>query len=166
MKVLYLCYWGINEGITQSTVIQQIKILSELSSIKEIILITIERNKNKTTLSQLKKTFHHPLISKNFKISFLNKIHDFILFPREIIRVCKNHNIDVILARASPAGALAWKTYKKNKIPFCVESFEPHADYMFESGVWNRYSFKYIFQKHWEKKIKKHAKFLMPVSFN
>jgi glycosyltransferase involved in cell wall biosynthesis len=47
-----------------------------------------------------------------------------------------------------------------------VESFEPHADYMLDSGVWRRYDPRYIFQRFWEEKEKKYAQGLMPVAEN
>jgi hypothetical protein len=47
-----------------------------------------------------------------------------------------------------------------------VESFEPHADYMLESGVWQRWNPKYIFEKRWEQKVKECAESLITVSTN
>ena len=65
-------------------------------------------------------------------------------------RLCKTHKIDKIIARGAPAGALVFKISKVLNIPLVVESFEPHADYMEESGIWSKDTLKYLFQKKWE----------------
>jgi glycosyltransferase involved in cell wall biosynthesis len=56
--------------------------------------------------------------------------------------------------------------WRQSNTPFLVESFEPHADYMLESGVWKRFDLRFIFQKRWEQKQKKYALGLMPVAEN
>lgn len=168
MNLLYICYWGINDGLTDSTVLPHLEILAEFDSIQKIIFCTIERDGlpvvgKKFTHSKIK---HIPLLSKNVSPSFFNKIYDFILFPKLLNSIIDLHSIDKILARGAPAGALAWMLYKKRGISYIVESFEPHADYMLESGVWSSFSPKYIFEKHWEKKQKESAQYLITVSNN
>ena len=72
----------------------------------------------------------------------------------------------MIIARGAPAGSLAYLSTKKMKIPFVVESFEPHADYMKAAGEWRKFGIRYLFQKHWEKQQKKYAKALVTVTEN
>lgn len=107
-----------------------------------------------------------PLFSKNFAVNQLNKIYDFIHFPKQIKLLCETHQINLIIARGAPAGSLAFLVWKKLGIPFVVESFEPHADYMRAAGVWRAWDLRYIFQKHWEEKQKKIAKALITVAHN
>jgi hypothetical protein len=78
----------------------------------------------------------------------LGKILDFIKIPNKLKQYCTDYQIDKIIARGSPAGALAYLTWKKIKVPFIVESFEPHADYMLESGVWRKRDLRYVYQKN------------------
>ena len=107
-----------------------------------------------------------PLYSKNLQINLLNKIYDFLLFPSILINIIKKHDINEIIARGSPAGVLAYLTSKKSKIPFSVESFEPHAAYMRFSGVWPACDLRYLFQKKWERELLFKAKMIYPVSNN
>ena len=83
-----------------------------------------------------------------------------------IHELCFKHNINFIICRGAPAGSLAYLATKKNKIPFVVESFEPHADYMKAAGEWKSYGLRYLFQKYWEKQQKKYAKALITVAEN
>ena len=120
------------------------------------------------SLNKIKKLGidYSPLKSKNIPINHLNKILDFIYFPKLIKRICKQNHINLIIARGTPAGALAYLATRANKLPFVVESFEPHADYMKIAGEWKAYGLRYLFQKNWEEKQKKNAKYLITVASN
>lgn len=168
MKLLYLCYWGIDEGLTQATVFPQLRMLAEMEHIHKIVLCTIERDKKFVEYSgpSREKINFHPLYSNGLKPGVLNKIVDFVVFPRTLQALVKVHRIDFILSRGTPAGSLAWKVFRKTGIPFGVESFEPHADYMLESGVWKKNGLKYRTQTKWEDKQKQDAQFIITVSHN
>lgn len=168
MNLLYLSYWGINDGLTHSTIFPHLKILNGFENITSITFCTVERDGKKVDYAGPKsdKIHFHPLYSKNIKPAILNKVLDFIDMPNALADICRQQNIDKILARCAPAGALAWKVFEKTQTPFVVESFEPHSDYMLESGVWSSTNPKYLFEKHWEKKQKETAAALITVSHN
>jgi hypothetical protein len=168
MTILYLAYWGVNDGLTSSTVFPHIEELCNFNKIDKIIFVTIERNKEKVSYvgPKNKKIEFSPIYSKNLRPNILTKMVDFIVFPKELISICKKNKVKKIISRGAPAGALAYKVYKATNIPFLVESFEPHADYMLESGVWQKWNPKYIFEKRWEQKIKEFADSLITVSTN
>ena len=164
MNILFISYWGLDEGLTQSTVIPHIKILSEYEIVNKIFLITIERDFISQFEDTASKIKHIPIRSYYSSIPLIGKILDFIKIPKKLKQYCTDYQIDKIIARGSPAGALAYLTWKKIKIPFFVESFEPHADYMRETGVWKKWNLKYIFQKIWENKQCQTAKGIMTVA--
>ncbi|MFW5892299.1 MAG: glycosyltransferase [Bacteroidota bacterium] len=168
MRILFLSYWGINEGLTAATVFPHLEILDRFAHIEKIILVTIERNQNfaASDLPESTKIVHIPLLSKRPLPNFFNKIYDFIDFPRKIIRICSTYQIDKIIARGAPPGAIAMQVAQKTGIPFCVESFEPHSEYMLESGTWHSYDPRYIFQRKWEWQQTQKATALMPVAEN
>ncbi|WP_187270105.1 glycosyltransferase [Pontibacter qinzhouensis] len=155
------------DGLTQATVLPCLQELQKLSFINSILFITIEREGHKLALedNMLPDSVEHvPIYSKNYSISILNKIFDFILFPKLLVHLSRQYKITLIIAHGAPAGALAYKVWKQTKIPFYVSLFEPHAAYMLESGVWSRSGLKYRFQSYWEKKQKQYATGLLPVS--
>lgn len=49
-------------------------------------------------------------------------------------------------------------------IPYVVESFEPHAHYMLQTGTWQRCDPKYLVQRRWEQRVKRTAAALITVS--
>ena len=168
MNILFQTYWGIDEGLTQSTVYPNISQLAELPNVNKIILSTIERDGHKVNYTGPinSKIFHNPRYSKNLPISVLNKIFDFIYFSISLIKICKKEKIDYIIGRGALAGALSIIVGKITKTPVVVESFEPHAQYMLESGVWSKKGLKYKFGSYWENKIVQNAKFVITVSNN
>lgn len=167
MNALFLSYWPLHDGLTQATVLPRLQVLQEYSYIETILLVTIERqqiNIFKPQLTLPDKVKHISLNSENYRISLLNKVNDFVLFPNLLQKLVYKYEINVVLAHGSPAGALAYMLWQKTHIPFYVSSFEPHADYMAEAQVWSRKGLKFLFQKHWEQQQKKYATGLMPVA--
>lgn len=167
MNVLFLGYWDIDEPLTAATIFPHLKILQDFDEISNILFVNTERtSRNPLFLPGFtpKKIKYHPLFSKNLKLPLVNKIYDFIRFPQQINRLITEHRIDVVIARGAPAGALAYLACKRAGIRFFVESFEPHAEYMLEGGIWHWFDLRYIFQKRWERLQKKYAAGLLPVS--
>lgn len=173
MRILYLGYWGLLDGLTTSTVFPHLRLLQERDDVEAIRLVTIERGPQARQAAltfapgyATPKISFEPLRSQPSRNVILNKVEDFIRFPNELVKQAAEFRPDFILARGAPAGALAYLVWQKNKLPFYVESFEPHADYMLESGVWRRYDPRYLFQRHWERRQKQLARGLMPVAEN
>ena len=167
MNILFIGYWAFHEGLTSSTILPHLKILSEFKEVNKVIFTSIERDLRITEFDlNIPKVTHIPLYSSDSTNVFLNKWHDFTVFPKKLIQYCKDYNIDKIICRGAPAGALGYMVWKQTKTPFLVESFEPHAHYMLESGVWKKWDPRYILELYWEKKQKKHAQHLIPVAHN
>lgn len=169
MRILFLSYWGLDDPLTISTVFPHLQILQQRADIESVLLVTIERRGAPPVLRlpfPADKVSYAPLISVPGRNVLLTKTDDFLRFPKQLVQLAADHHSDFLLARGAPAGSLAYLVWKQNKLPFYVESFEPHADYMLESGVWQRYDPRYLFERYWERKQKKLARGLMPVAEN
>jgi glycosyltransferase involved in cell wall biosynthesis len=169
MNVLFLGYWNLDDPLTKATIYPNLKILQGFAEIEKIMFVNTERKSKTPHFSPdftPKKISYYPLFSANLKWDFANKFLDFLRFPKHLTRLVTHFKIDLIIARSAPAGALAYLSWRKTRVPFLVESFEPHADYMLESGIWRRFDLRYIFQKKWEKKQKEYAIGLLPVAEN
>ncbi|MDQ2772050.1 MAG: glycosyltransferase [Bacteroidota bacterium] len=172
MRILFLSYWGLHDGLTTSTVFPHLRLLQERPDVEAIRLVTVERGHDARTVRDFAPGFatpkisFEPLRSRPGRNVILNKTDDFLRFPKELARQVAEFRPDFVLARGAPAGALAYLLWQKTRLPFYVESFEPHADYMLESGVWRRWDPRYLFQRHWEGGVKREALGLMPVAEN
>jgi len=170
MKILFIGFWGLTDPLTLATTFPSLQLLSELPNVELIHFATVERDAQEISTLNLPfpttKISHQPLISRPQRFLIGTKLEEFLRFPRELAHTVRELSIDIIIGRGAMAGALAYLTAQRTNKPFYVESFEPHADYMLESGVWTRYDPRYIFQRFWEEKEKKFAKGLMPVAEN
>ena len=169
MRIFYISYWGVSEGLTVSTVFPNLQILSEDDRVDTIDFFTVERSEDanfKDKFKPIDKVSHHPIFSKNFGFFLFTKIADWLRIRNTISKKAKNLKPDLVICRGAMAGAFGTMLYKKFGIPYVVESFEPHADYMQESGVWKKNGLRYLQQKKTEAEIKKYAKFLVTVSNN
>lgn len=168
MKILYLNYWSLNEPLTAAAIIPYLKIMQEDKRISEIHFVTFERgNENyKETIIDLTKVTHYPITPRYGNNFLLTKADEFIRIPRKLTNLAKTLNIDLIFAKASFAGAIAYMIHRNTKIPFIVESFEPHSDYMADCGEWKKGGFLYRYAKYYEKKQMKHAAKIITVTNN
>ncbi len=166
MKVLFISYWGIQEGLSRATVVPHVKILSQFNDVKKIYLVSIEREQGIESEQLGDKINHIPIYSLSFTLSLLDKFISYIRIPRMIIELVKKYDINVIITRGSSAGAFVTPIWKSIKIPVYVESFEPHAEYMQQTGTWSRWSLRYFLQIRSEINQQLLAAGLIPVAKN
>ena len=164
MNILFFGYWGANEGLSQSTINPHLEILANFDKVQKIIYVSIERAQSSGfKIPQSPKIIHCPYYSIG-KNRFLSKFGDFLGIPFFLKSLIKKENADLLMSRSSLAGGIAYLTSYLIKIPYTVESFEPHADYMKELNIWPSNGISYKFQKWLEQKQKKRASHIMPVS--
>lgn len=165
MNLLYISYWGHEEGITQGAVLPYLSILSSFDEVTSIIWCSVEREAfTNTKVSLPNKVKHIPFISKPKGPTLLKKLEDFTAFPKQVTSIINQYQIDKVIARSSMAAAFA--LLSKKKTPLIIESFEPHADYMRDAGEWSKVSYKNSIQRYFEKRAKKEAQTLITVSNN
>ena len=161
MNIMFISYWGIEEGLTASTVIPHLKILNDIGEVDSILFYTIERGPSGGEITLPQKVRHIPLRSST---KYLSKISDFIRFPRIMQKAIIKHQVQLMFCRGAPAGALGYLVHRLTKVEYVVESFEPHAQYMLESGVWHKWGLRFHFQRYWEARQIETARYLLPVS--
>jgi glycosyltransferase involved in cell wall biosynthesis len=163
VKIIFLSYWGIDEGLAQATVIPHVTMLARRTDVDEIILCTIERNKIHGTWSYDKVT-HAPLASKNYGNVYLNKANDFFSFSRQLISLVRKNRVNLMICRSSLAGGIGYLVHRATEVPYMVESYEPHALYMQESGVWKSWDPRFLLERLMQRLQNRTAAFLLPVS--
>jgi len=166
MNILYIGYWNLNDPLTAATIFPGLRFIRELEPNGTILFINIQREQLSTTLPGIfdeLNIVYKPILSGD---RIADKIRDFWQGPAILESLCSSYKISQVIARGAPAGALAYLLWKKNRLPYLVESFEPHADYMRYSGTWHRFDLRYLFQKYWEERQKRTAQLLVVVSEN
>ena len=166
LRLLYLSYWGVDDALTHATVFPHLAVLAASPRFESIVFVSVERGVAGAFDEDLARrgVRHLPLQASATGPRVFSRARDFVALPRAIARICREHGIDRILARGSNAGALAHLLQRHHRVPYMVESFEPHAAYMAEAGVWGRWDPRYVFLARWERAQKREALALLPVT--
>ncbi len=160
MNVLFISYWGLEEGLTQATVIPHLRILSEMKEVERIQFVTIERGTLPGRL-EMAKVEHHWLSTSH---RVLDKVSDLKRMQRILLQINDRVPIDWILARTSLAARMVMKLKRKTGAFLSIESFEPHADYMAEDGIWKKGGLKYNLLDRSEQQQKIQSDALLPLT--
>lgn len=112
------------------------------------------------------KIQHYPVQSPLGLPHLLTKWIDFRRVKRQVRRICRSNKIGLVICRSSLAGYFGIYARVRFSLPLVVESFEPHGDYMVDSGTWKRHGLKHRFQTRLERNILEYAMIVCPVSHN
>ena len=160
LNICFVSYWGINEGLTQATVLPHLRILSNNKDVDRIYFFTIERQ-GLSAEFELYKLEHFRIASS---ANVLRKAFDKRRLEAHIKALYAKNSIHMIMARGVMAGRLVLNISNQLSIPLSIESFEPHADYMLEDGVWKLNSLKYKLLQRAERQEKRQARFILPLT--
>ncbi len=166
MNILYLGYWAAADPLTVAVINPRLKILSSTKEVNQLVFCSFERDAKNAEVDQLPNVKHVQFHSRQGRNLFLTKFDDFIAWPAFIKTLVDEYKINLIIANSPLAGGAAYLTWRSRRVPFIVECFEPHADYMVESAIWKKWDLRYWILKYFERMQKKYAWRLQTVSHN
>lgn len=158
-NVFVFAYYSYKDPVFQSAVLPY---LINFSGNYKFIILTFEQKQYQLTdneFSKIKNDLETKQIilyrtkwhSGRFKI--FKKGYDFmrgILLSQYLIL---KHNIRVIYSEGFPGSVISHYLSKLNNCPHVIHSFEPHAEYMLDAGVWLEKSWEYMILKKLEIKV-------------
>ena len=161
-NILLLTTWGYNEGLIQAATLPYLKIIQEAN--RGIIYLSTEEKETSALAGEYLAEVNaalaayrivwkpQPYASLGMKkqISTLTTVGKLALFVMA-------KKISAIHAFCTPAGVTGYLVSKLTGRRLVMDSFEPHSEYMLESGVWAKESFTYRFLQGMEKKMARHA---------
>lgn len=165
MNVLFIGYWGANEGLSKATIYPHLKILCQNKHVTSVTYLSLERqNPSEFGLFSHSKLDHYPVYIEPYKLRWVNKMFSFFQVRRQAAIVVRNRKIHLVICRSGLAGIFGDYLKGKFQIPYWVESFEPHNEYMIETGIWKR---GWISDRLYKASVARQltsADFLLPVS--
>jgi glycosyltransferase involved in cell wall biosynthesis len=167
-RVLFLSYWSADEPLVRSTILPYLVLMANDPRIVEVVLLTVERSggSNISGLESLSGV-RHVMVHTRFRgWDLLSKLDLFIRLPLLLIRMIRRWKIDVLDSKAALAGGVAYLVHRIIGIPYIVESFEPHSEYMADCGVWSRQGLYYKVSRFLELKQRHTARYLVTVTWN
>jgi hypothetical protein len=171
VRLFYISPWAHSSPLTASTVVPHLAALVALDRVEEVHFIAPAEGPESAEPFDWATTgmpMSERLILRTFKgrpsrptpWSRLSQHRDAQQMISRLALECRP-GLVVCRGTASIFGHQLWVS---QGIPYAVESFEPHAQYMRQTGTWRWYDPKYLLQSRWESKVKRSAKALVTVS--
>ncbi len=167
-RILFLSYWSLREPLNASAVFPYLQLLADRSDVEEIHFVTLETAQGALpdVEFEIPRVKHIALSSPVRWPPLFGKM---LLFTWGILFLCRfvrRSKIDLVIAKAALAGAMADIVASMTGVPYNVESFEPHSEYMYECGVWSRNSLRYRFMRSMERRQMRRARYVVTVTWN
>jgi glycosyltransferase involved in cell wall biosynthesis len=143
MNVLVCSSWPRDDGLTRSTVEPAVESLRRLDHVDRVELFAPSRASGRGLASRLA---------------------DHRAQRAEVDHLMSEFSPDVVIARGVPAGNLALHLKRRHHVRVVIESFEPHARYMRDAGVWSSWGPKFMIQTLMERRQRSIADHLVCLS--
>ncbi|WP_306641781.1 glycosyltransferase [Sanyastnella coralliicola] len=164
MKILVITYWSFKEPLIHAWTLPYLDMIRDAVGDEcEIHLFTLEKEQMQLNAEE-EKAARQELQSKG--ITWVKR--DYHHFGWRAMRAwlgnlwmlrryVKSNNIEVIHAFGSPASTSAHVISKWTRVPYIVDSYEPHAESMVENGSWKDGSLAYRLLSYFEKRQTRNA---------
>ena len=138
--LLFLDYWSLHEPLTQATVLPTLRMLLEEELAERVLLVTVERGpKAVSRASALGPGLEHvPLIAHDLGLKPLARALDLLKIVPRVSAIAREQDARFLMARGVVAGGFAHFVHRRTGIPYAVDYFEPHNDYMTDVGEWTK----------------------------
>ena len=166
MKLFYLSPWPLGDPLSKTTVLPHLRKLasdSRLSSVCVLCPVGKMVKDSHPFCGLSAKLSGYPLPAASSHLPVVSRALHHRNLRRVIWRFGSEQRPDLLICRGT-TGVYGELLQRRLGIPYVVESFEPHAHYMLQTGTWQRWDPKFLVQRRWEERIKHTASALITVS--
>lgn len=160
--ILVLTYWGIGDALIQTYTLPYLRIMrKQLPEGSTIRFLTLERDGGATEEKLLEEGIYHfsyPLFPFGAKAAF-----SWLSNLRKLKRLIRTKSISTIHTWCTSAGSIGWLLSQRTGVPLVLDSYEPHAEAMVETGTWKKGGIAHRTLFFLEKKQTHHAQWLIGV---
>lgn len=163
-NILVLTQWSFKDALIQTYTLPYVEILREtIPPDRKIIVVTAEQEKkalSEDELAEVNKQWEKrnmELIAQPYRRYGWKKIIAGIGQIANLYKVIKKNKIAAIHPFCTPAGSIGYLLARLSGAALVIDSYEPHATAMVETGAWKKSSssFKILFTL--EKRLTKRA---------
>jgi glycosyltransferase involved in cell wall biosynthesis len=167
-NILVLTQWSFKDALIQTYTLPYVEILREtIPAERKIFVVTSEQEKKALTQKEIDgindkwKSRNMELIAQPYKRFGWKKLVTSVGQMLKLYRTIKKNKIDVIHPFCTPAGSIGYLLSKFSGATLVIDSYEPHATAMVETGAWKKdsVSFKLLFAL--EKKLTRKASYII-----
>ena len=167
-NILVLTQWSFKDALVQTYTLPYVDIIREtIAADKKIIVVTAEQEKKTLSSQELSeinrqwKKRNMELIVQPYKRYGWKKILKGIGQIIALYRIIKKNRIAVIHPFCTPAGSIGYLLSMFSGTALVIDSYEPHATAMVETGAWKKDSFSFKILFALEKRLSKRAAHLI-----
>ena len=151
--ILVLTYWSFKDALVQTYTLPYVKIIARISR-RKVYVVCLEQARVKTSKEE-RLQINHELEPENIEIVFFEYnrfgVKQALLW---IVNLCKLlslifvKRVGLLHAWCTPGGAVGYLLSILSGRPLILDSYEPHAELMAETGTWSKDSlaFKILFK--------------------
>ena len=163
-NILILTHWSFKDALVQTYTLPYVDIIRKIVPVdKKIIVVTAEQGKlalNENEKQALRKEWDKRnmlLVPLSYKKFGIKKMIGAIGQLFQLSKIIRKEHISVIHAFCSPASSFGYFLSKLTGAKLIIDSYEPHAESMVETGAWKRSGAAFQILFRLEKKLSKHA---------
>ena len=137
--LVFLSYWATNEPLTAATVVPTVRMVLQQGMVDRVVLCTVERGPGPVTPPlRIDGCVHLQWAASTTWPQPLGRSIDLWRTHLRLAQVLREEHPVLLMARGVVAGGVAHFAARVTGVPYVVDYFEPHADYMAEVGDWRR----------------------------
>lgn len=167
LRVLIVAYYRHDDPLFQSILFDHFKGMLEEGDMR-IHLLTFENERpgqeaEAKFLEELGNEVlkWHRIVSGDHFLKGGRKLLDLWSGIRKGRKIVAEEEVDLVYSEGFPSAIIGHYISEREELPHAVHTFEPHASYMVEAGVWSRNSWEYRFMRYYERKVGKSAELLI-----
>ncbi len=137
--LVFLSYWGTDEPLTAATVVPTVRMVLQRGLVDRVVLCTVERaGRAPAPPFRIDGCTHLQWQASMWRPKVLGRAIDLWRTHRRLARLLRRERPVLLMARGVVAGGFAHFAARGAGVPYAVDYFEPHADYMADVGEWRR----------------------------
>lgn len=144
-NILVLTQWSFKDALVQTYTLPYVDIIRKIvATDRKIFLVTAEQEKLALTEEELTKLNiqwsdkNMEVVAQPYQRFGFKKIFSAVGNLFRLLRLIHREKIEVIHAFCTPAGSIAWLLAVLTGSKLIIDSYEPHAESMVETGTWKR----------------------------
>lgn len=163
-NILVVTHWSFKDALIQTYTLPYVDIIRKIiPTDRKIIVVTYEQERlalNEKETEALKKEWdkkNMQLLPFPYKRFGIKKLIIAIKQLLQLVKIIRKENIGAIHAFCTSAGSIAYLLSKFTGVKLIIDSYEPHAESMVETGAWKRSGAAFQILFRLEKKQAQHA---------
>lgn len=165
--ILLVAYYRHNDPVFQSALLDYFKNFPEKERFRFLLLTFEEGREEQQEVEALQKEWlAHEIYWERVCTGRRGgragrKVRDLLTGIRKGRRLVREQQVDLVYSEGFPSAIIGHHIASSHSLPHIVHTYEPHAEYMREAGIWSGKSLEYRITQYYEQLLRKEADVLI-----